>query len=133
MFPKRVIERFANRLEFMELLKRNPGLVILKLGAEWCGPCQQIKSTLMSYFSKMPDEVICCDVDVDESSDLYSFLKSKRMVNGIPVILCYCRGNVSYIPDDAVTGSGRGEIDAFFNRCIKRAQRIRAEQIEDSR
>ena len=131
MSNKIVIERFANRLEFLELLKRNPGLVILKLGAEWCGPCQQIKSTLMNFFSKMPPVVICCDVDVDESMDLYAFLKAKRMVNGIPAILCYCRGNTSYAPDDMVTGSGRGELDAFFNRCIKRVQRLREEQMRE--
>jgi hypothetical protein len=39
------------------------------------------------------------------------------MVNGIPVILMYKRGNVSFIPDDSVTGADPGALDAFFKRC----------------
>jgi hypothetical protein len=39
------------------------------------------------------------------------------MVNGIPVILLFKKGNVSFIPDDSVTGSGAAELDAFFKRC----------------
>ena len=39
------------------------------------------------------------------------------MVNGIPVILVYKRGNVSFAPDDSVTGSDPAQLDAFFKRC----------------
>ena len=39
------------------------------------------------------------------------------MVNGIPVILCYKKGNSTYIPDDIVTGSDAGELHKFFQRC----------------
>ena len=61
--------------------------------------------------------VLCCDLDVDECDDLYAMMKSKRMVNGIPVILCYKKGNTSYIPDDSVTGADPGMLAAFFQRC----------------
>ena len=50
---------------------------------------------------------------------LYSFLKSKRIVNGIPVILCYKKGNTSYFPDDSITGSLPNELHQFFLRCNK--------------
>jgi hypothetical protein len=43
------------------------------------------------------------------------------MVNGIPVMLCYKRGNVSYIPDDSVTGT---EITGFLMRCGKYASTV---------
>ena len=39
------------------------------------------------------------------------------MVNGIPVILLYKKGNVSYIPDDAITGADPADLDKFFKRC----------------
>jgi len=39
------------------------------------------------------------------------------MVNGIPVILCYKKGNQTFIPDDSITGADPGELDAFFRRC----------------
>ena len=54
---------------------------------------------------------------MDESFDLYAYLKSKKMVNGIPVMLCYKKGNVSFAPDDAVTGAEPFALDAFFKRC----------------
>ena len=116
---KQIIEKFADRKEFLNLLKVNPGLVILKLGATWCGPCKQIKPVIDAFFASSPPEVICADVDVDESFDLYALLKSRRMVNGIPVVLCYKKGNVSFVPDDMVTGASPPDLHAFFVRCGK--------------
>jgi len=114
---KQVITKFENRNEFLTLLKVNPGLVMMKLGATWCGPCKKIKPIVDGFFATSPDNVICAEIDVDESFDLYAQLKSKKMVNGIPVILCYKKGNVSFIPDDSVTGIDPGKLDAFFKRC----------------
>ena len=101
----------------MLLLSHNPGLIIIKLGAEWCGPCKKIKPAINGFFASSPPEVVCADIDVDVSFDFYSFLKSKRMVNGIPVILCYKKGNKTYIPDDIITGSDPNELHNFFTRC----------------
>ena len=117
MSNKIVISHFNSRNEFLRLLQNNPGLVILKLGATWCGPCKRIKPVLDGFFASSPDNVICCDIDVDECSDLYTYFKSKKMVNGIPVILLYKKGNTSYIPDDSVTGADAAELDKFFRRC----------------
>jgi thiol-disulfide isomerase/thioredoxin len=114
---KTIITYIENRNKFLNLLEKNPGLIIIKLGAKWCGPCKRIKPLVDAFFSISPDEVICCEIDVDESFDLYSFLKSKKMVNGIPVMLCYKKGNKSYIPDDSITGADPGALDAFFKRC----------------
>ena len=114
---KQVISNFENRNDFLKLLKLNPGLVIVKLGASWCGPCKKIAHLVDAFFASSPPDVICADIDVDDSIDLYSYLKTKRMVNGIPVILMYKRGNVSFIPDDSVTGADPSALDAFFKRC----------------
>jgi thioredoxin-like negative regulator of GroEL len=114
---KQVVAKFDSRHDFLQLLKVNPGLVIMKLGAEWCGPCKKIKPVVDGFFATSPPEVICAEIDVDESFDLYAQLKSKKMVNGIPVILCYKKGNHTFIPDDSVTGSDPAGLDAFFKRC----------------
>jgi hypothetical protein len=60
---------------------------------------------------------VCGDIDVDESFDFYALLKNKKMVNGIPVILCYKKGNSTYIPDDMITGAEPNALHAFFKRC----------------
>lgn len=114
---KQIITHFGNRGEFMALLKANPGLVIVKFGAEWCSPCKQIKPVLDAFFASSPPEVVCADIDIDESFDLYAFLKSKKMVNGIPAVLCYKQGNETFVPNDSVTGSSAPDLHAFFARC----------------
>jgi len=114
---KKIISSFQNRDEFFNLLKVNPGLVIVKLGATWCGPCRRIAPALEGFFATSPPQVNCADIDVDQSVDFYAMLKSKKMVNGIPVILCYKKGNLTYIPDDSITGADPNQLAAFFRRC----------------
>ena len=114
---KQIITEIANRNTFIHLLENNPGLIILKLGATWCGPCHRIKDVVHAFFLASPEEVVCGDIDVDVSFDFYSFLKSKKMVNGIPVLLCYKKGNKTYIQDASVTGTDAAGSDAFFKRC----------------
>ena len=117
MTSKQIISSFESREEFLKVLEANPGLVIVKLGATWCGPCKKIAHVVHAFFASSPQNVVCADIDVDESFDLYAVLKQKKMVNGIPVILLYKKGNVSFIPDDSVTGAGPNDVDAFFTRC----------------
>lgn len=117
MATKTVITSFENRQAFLDLLKINPGLIIIKLSAEWCGPCKQIKPVVDAFFASSPDNVICGDIDVDDSIDLYAYLKQRRMVNGIPVMLMYIKGNTDFAPNDSVTGSDPAQLDAFFKRC----------------
>jgi thioredoxin-like negative regulator of GroEL len=114
---KSIISDIPNREVFFHLLENNPGLIVLKLGAEWCGPCKQIKNVVHAFFATSPTEVVCGDIDVDKSFDFFSFLKSKKMVNGIPVMLCYKKGNTTFIPDDTITGSNPEELHRFFLRC----------------
>jgi thiol-disulfide isomerase/thioredoxin len=114
---KQIISNFDSRQEFLNVLSINPCLLIMKLGATWCGPCKNIAHIVEAFFASSPPNIICADIDVDKSFDLYSFLKSKRMVNGIPVMMCYKKGNVGYVPDDICTGSNPQDLDAFFKRC----------------
>ena len=114
---KEIISSFSNRDEFLQLLTVNPGLILIKYGASWCGPCKKIAPLIDAFFMTSPDTVICADIDVDESFDLYSFMKSKRRINGIPAIMCYKKGNTTYIPDDMITGADPNELHSFFKRC----------------
>lgn len=114
---KQVISEIASRDAFFLLLQNNPGLIVLKLGATWCGPCKLVEKSVHGFFASSPPEVVCGDIDVDQSFDFYSFLKSKKMVNGIPVLLCFKKGNATYIPDDMVTGADPQQLHQFFTRC----------------
>ena len=86
--------------------------------------CKVIAPIVDAFFLSSPKNVICADIDVDESIDLYAYLKSKKMVNGIPVILCYVKGNTGFSPNDSVTGADPAQLDAFFKRCGNHLKKI---------
>lgn len=107
--------------DFRMHLQTNPGVFIIKFGADWCKPCKIIENDVLDYFSKMPDNVKCAIIDVDESIELYGFLKKKKMVNGIPALLAYYQGNQDYIPDEFVSGTDKDQLSYFFNTCLQNA------------
>ena len=78
---KEIISQFNKRDDFLKLLEVNPGLIIMKMGASWCKPCKVIAPIVDAFFLSSPKNVICADIDVDESIDLYAYLKSKKMVH----------------------------------------------------
>lgn len=119
-----IITKIATVNDFAEMLKQNKGLIILKFGANWCGPCKRIEPLVEQWFSRMPHQVQCGLIDVDENIELYGFLKSKRRINGIPAILCYDKGNLNYIPTDMTAGADEKETNAFFMRCAQRLDKM---------
>lgn len=119
-----ILTELRDKEHLYELLQSNPGLLVIKFGAEWCGPCKAIEETVKKYFQNSPSNVQCMVVDIDEHLEVYAFLKTKRVVNGIPVLLCYQKGNLNYIPDDVMIGSNKTEIAAFFERCASRAANV---------
>jgi thioredoxin 1 len=114
-----ILTKIQDRKHFAELLKENPGLIVIKFGAEWCGPCKTIEPLVQSYFEKSPPNIQCMLIDIDECFDVYAYLKSKKIVNGIPALLCYQKENLNYVPDDFVSGANPKEISAFFERCAE--------------
>ena len=112
-------EDCKSRATFMSSLNNNPGLFIICLSATWCKPCQNISQHVTSIFEKISsDKILCAKLDVDHYGDLYAFLKSRRMVHGIPTLLCYKQGNLSFVPDDMVSGSDIKNINNFINRIL---------------
>jgi len=106
-----------DRKSFLELLTNNPGRIIIKFTAEWCGPCKKIKTYVDKKFNEQPDNVICVELDIDHNFDIYAFMKSKKMVQGIPTLLCYKPENNSYPPAFSISGSNIDNIERFFKMC----------------
>lgn len=117
-----IITTFENRNDFLNKLKENPGLIIIKFGAEWCGPCKKIEKTVDEWFSKMPNNVQCYKIDVDDNFDVYAYLKKQKMVTTIPALLCYIKGNENYIPDLLLSNSDINKVNEFFINCLNQIQ-----------
>ena len=114
---KTIITAFRDRNEFTHFLSQNQAMIIIRFSATWCNPCQKIKPLVDCFFASSPQCVTCVDLDVDENSDVYSFLKSKKMIYGIPTLLCYTSLNKTYIPGLSISGSSPADLDKFFRSC----------------
>lgn len=113
-----IITEIKNPEEIGELLKTNPGYVVIKFGATWCGPCKKVETQIKQNMYKLPDTVQNCVIDIDECFEIYAFFKSKRMVNGIPSLLAWKKGNISPIPDFVLSSSSSIEIENFFANLV---------------
>jgi thioredoxin 1 len=73
---------------------------ILKMSAEWCGPCRATKPVFES-FSESNTNYICTEVDVDKDGDT----AQKYQVKNIPTLIFLKNGEVVKRHVGAFTGS----------------------------
>ena len=104
----------------MQQLLESKTLIIIKFTASWCGPCNNIKPITEEYCRNLPSSIKYIEIDIDESLDLYVYLKNKKMVNGIPAILAYYPGEKenSFVPDESCVGGNINNVKMFFERCL---------------
>jgi thiol-disulfide isomerase/thioredoxin len=119
-----IITKFTNFQALKDVLSENPGVVIVKFGATWCKPCAMIEDVVEEFFKRMPDNVQIAKIDIDESIGLYGFLKTKKVVNGVPCLLAYYQGNEHHIPDEFVSGTDKLQLREFFLTCYDEANSL---------
>jgi thiol-disulfide isomerase/thioredoxin len=125
-----VLTELASVQAFSDQLQTNAGLVILKFGAEWCGPCKRIDPLVQAYYDRIvvdpfySSRVTCGLIDVDANFEVYGFLKSKRRVRAIPAMLCWYKGNATYIPDEMIEGSDESQLHGFFERILTAVKKM---------
>lgn len=68
------------------------GPVLIKIGAEWCGPCQQMKPILSDLAAEYTGKVTVMSADIDQSPEIAAYF------------------GIAYIPDSfVVVGLENGE------------------------
>ena len=111
-------EDIESQADLADLLQKNPGKVVMKLGAEWCGPCKTIEKEVHEFFENAPANIQTVNLDVDESFDIYATLKRKKIVTAIPAMLCFKNNNKTLVPDEVLIGANKEELAIFFNKCL---------------
>lgn len=111
------------------------GVIIIKFSADWCLPCKKVSPVWDSYSNACPNNVVMAGVDIDESLDLYMFMKRKRMLKGVPTILTWYPSasrdrNTWHIPDDSVSGFDEKAVRDYFGRCFHKANILAASNRE---
>lgn len=64
--------------------------VLVKFGAEWCGPCKQIAPVLEELSSEYADRIKFLSVDIDEAPAI----APRFGIRGVPTILIFRDGQV---------------------------------------
>ena len=123
---KQIVTSFDSVEQFTALLARNPGIVVVKVGAEWCKPCKAIAPIVDAFYAGAPADAVCCLIDADESFNFYAHMKRYKQINGVPVMMCWKKGNTSIAPDDSVTGASQPALAAFFRRCGDNLAEVKA-------
>ena len=114
---KSIITHLPSVEAFYHILQHNSGLVLIKFTADWCGPCKRIKPAVDAFFAQSPDSVICMSLKIEENMEIYTYLKKKQMVAGIPTILAYKKGNTNFMSDACVIGSDARQLHEFMKTC----------------
>jgi thioredoxin 1 len=105
------IFHMKNRDELANFVKVND-YVIIKIGAEWCGPCKRIQPTVDKLFQQMPNDVHLVMVDADDG-DIAAALRVKVL----PTFLNYIKGDLQ---DVYATGDEESVVK-FFQSTLNRA------------
>ena len=115
--PPSIITELSKE-DFGQALLNNPGALVIKFGAEWCGPCKRIEPLVNSWMARFPPTIQGAIIDIDDNFEIYALLKSKKQVNGVPVILCYKKDNLTLIPDNVVVGADENQVNTFFQTVL---------------
>ena len=116
-----IVTEIPDREAFQEILDSNEGIILLKFGASWCNPCKLISPFVNTMISKLPSSFTIYDLDVDDNFEIYAYLKSKKMVTGIPAILAYYKENKTFASNESISGASEEDYKKFFTACITKS------------
>ena len=120
---------FESRQQFLDLIASNTDRVLIfKFSADWCIPCKLLAPAVKDHLPKLPPQTTFYNLDADENFDVYAFLKSKKMVSGIPALLGYYPETTDYVSNVSYSGINCKELEAFFSDCAKKCESIERTQ-----
>jgi len=108
----RYIKDIETRDDFKKLLKVGT-IIVVKAGADWCGPCKKVAPLVKDLLEMMPKSVKMLVVDVDSDADLATFFDIKQ----VPTFISY----VGKDKMDVFIGSNEKGVRAFFDKVAAHA------------
>lgn len=111
MSEKRAIYGLRKKSELEEVMKKHR-VIVVKVEASWCGPCQRMKPLFAENVNNLPIEVAVVIIDLDQSPELKRYFRIKA----VPLLLNIVSGEVQ-----DVTNSGNfQDVNSFFKKTLNR-------------
>jgi thiol-disulfide isomerase/thioredoxin len=105
-----------SRQQFLEIIKNKNKPLFVKFTADWCGPCKKIKPLVDDFLSTdIKTKLQYLEIDIDESIDVYAFMKSRKMLNSIPTLLYYDMMTFDFAPSLAISDSNPIKVGNFLD------------------
>lgn len=113
-----------SRQQYMQYITNKTKPLFVKFTAEWCGPCKKIKPLVDNFLTnEVMEKIQYLEIDIDNSIDVYAFMKSKKMLNGIPTLFVYTMDNTSFAPTLS-TSTGSESVATEFLDTVKRVLKL---------
>jgi len=111
MSQKRAIYGLRLKSELEEVMKKHH-VIVVKVEAAWCGPCQHMKPLFAKNVNNLPIEVAVVIVDLDQSPELKRYFR----VQAVPLLI-----NIVDSEIKDVTNSGNfDDVNSFFKKTLNR-------------
>ena len=105
------VREIKNNDEFQGYISTPNLLNIIKVGANWCGPCRVLETTLHGLSQEEVEGVMLAEVNADE--EWFDDIAAEIGIRGIPVLLAYRDGELK----DRVQGNmPKDKLLEFFGR-----------------
>lgn len=109
-------EDTLSRAEFLELVKNKTKPLFVKFTADWCGPCKRTKPIVDKFLTDtVRSKITYLEIDIDNSVDVYAFMKTKRMLNGIPTLFYYDMSTKNFAPTYSISTAKEEVVKDFLN------------------
>ena len=111
MSQKRAIVSLTTAKEFSNFISQHK-YVVVKVTADWCGPCQRIKPLCINQIQQLPIEVAIVIVDISKPNSLKNYLK----IGSVPYMMSVINGDRT----DIINTSEPTAIINFFAKTARR-------------
>ena len=104
------------RQDYTNIINNKTKPLFVKFTATWCGPCKKIKPLVDNFLTTDTlNKLQYLEIDIDDSIDVYAFMKSKKMLNGVPTLLFYAMDNKSFVPTYSISTGNENIVNEFLN------------------
>jgi thioredoxin 1 len=103
-----------------DFIENREGVRLIQFKASWCAPCRKVDPFVQELLRIIPPGIAFLSVDIDQDPEVYTLLRKRRLLVGIPSFVMYSAdARLPHEPTHVVTGGNPKEVYHIFNEASK--------------